>query len=346
MFGRLAGFPQAIEDRLGRAQRVIFTDAHLAEAYAEQLQAFCPDVLEVVPAGEATKCFESVIAACSRLAAGAIERSAVVIVFGGGVVGDFGGFVASIYMRGLPLVQIPTSLVAMVDSSLGGKVGINLPTAKNLVGSFYPARVILCDPSLLRSLPYSEFANGMAEAVKHALLDSQEHWDWLKALEPRPTEWPEASLEQLVARSSQVKQNIIEQDPYERSIRAHLNFGHTLGHAVEAVSGGMSGTGLSHGQAVSIGLVASLKLSQKLGRLRHSGLTEEVAGVLRGWSLPTSISPELTWPAVERAMRNDKKVKAGRLRFVLLSQPGEAEIVDNVPGELVEQAFEEMRCEL
>ena len=344
ILGRLPAFSGLILDRFGPVQRVVFTDAHLAQQYPEPIEALQPHLLEVVAPGEGTKSFESVVAACNRMASARVERSAVAIVLGGGVVGDFGGFVASIYMRGLPLVQIPTSLVAMIDSSLGGKVGINLPAAKNLVGSFHPARLNLCDPTLLRTLPAEEFANGMAEAVKHALLDSQDHWSWLKGLDSHPQDWPDSSLEQLVARSSQVKQSIIEQDPYERSVRAHLNLGHTLGHAVEAVSGGMTGQGLTHGQAVSIGLVASLKLSEKLRRLRQSELTAEVTETLRRWSLPTSISPELPWPAVERAMRNDKKVKDGNLRFILLAQAGEVAGIEGVPSQLVQQVFEEMQC--
>lgn len=279
-----------------------------------------------VPAGEASKQIETAIHIWNCLAAAAIDRQWAVIAVGGGMVGDLSGFAASTYLRGLTLLQIPTSLLAMVDSSIGGKVGIDLPAGKNLVGSFWPARLILTDPSLLFTLPAGEWSNGMAEVIKHAVLDGPEHLAWLENLDPKEVKasvQPQQESQdlfsglahQLVERSLQVKVEVVRQDPYEKGIRAHLNFGHTLGHALEQALGFEQ---LSHGQAVALGMLAATRLAISKG-LCEEALYQQIHHLLTRWGLPTgwALPEKPPWETVSAALLRDKKNQNGQVRFIL-----------------------------
>lgn len=304
---------------------VVITDENVSRLY--------PDLLGtesiVLPAGEESKRLEQVRAVYDRLADLAVDRDTALVAFGGGVVGDLAGFVAATYLRGLPFYQVPTTLLAMVDSSLGGKVGVDLPQGKNLVGAFYPPVRILADTDLLRTLPPSEWASGMAEVIKHAVLDSEEHLASLEALPDRPT--PE-----VVYRSACVKMNIVEDDPFERGRRAHLNLGHTLGHALEAAC---DYRGLSHGQAVALGMLAACRLSAARGLLEDAGLENRLADLFSRHGLPVRLEPELAWNRVLEALRRDKKNREGALTFVLPRRAGSVETVAGVDPDLVRQVF-------
>lgn len=327
--GALAALPQLLQ-RLGVARWVLICDSNLERCQdltwaAERL---------VVPAGEASKCLAQAEVLYGQLARLEIDRKTWLVALGGGVVGDLVGFVAATYLRGVPLVQAPTSLVAQVDSSLGGKVGVDLPAGKNLVGAFYPARLVYLDPSVLDTLPAGEWNAGMAEVLKHALLDGSEHWESLERLVYPLT--PEARSA-LVLRSRQVKLEVVAADPLEQGIRAHLNLGHTLAHAIESAQ---HYGGWNHGQAVGFGMRAALRLSQwKLGMdpVWENRLVEQ----LQRYQLPWR-RPELNFHELPQYLRRDKKNQDGQLRFVLLERPGLARVCADVSLAEVERCWEEL----
>ncbi|MBX3166077.1 MAG: 3-dehydroquinate synthase [Candidatus Eremiobacteraeota bacterium] len=327
--GALAALPQVLQ-RLGAARWVVICDSNLERC---QDLRWAPERL-VVPAGEASKCLAQAEELYGQLARLEIDRKTWLVALGGGVVGDLAGFVAATYLRGLPLIQVPTSLVAQVDSSLGGKVGVDLPAGKNLVGAFYPARLVYLDPEVLDTLPAGEWNAGMAEVLKHALLDGPEHWESLEnlvyplALEARS---------ELVLRSRQVKLGVVAADPLEQGIRAHLNLGHTLAHAIESAQ---QYGGWNHGQAVGFGMRAALRLSQwKLGMdpVWERRLVEQ----LQRYELPFR-RPDLGFQELPQYLRRDKKNRDGQLRFVLLERPGAARVCSDVSLAEVERCWEEL----
>lgn len=316
----------------GAARWLAVSDSHLEKILDWSV---CPEPPLIVPAGEASKSLAQAEALYGQLAQRTATRDTWLVAVGGGVVGDLAGFVAATYLRGLPLVQVPTSLVAQVDSSLGGKVGVDLSAGKNLVGAFHPPRVILLDSQLLATLPEAEWNSGMAEVLKHALIDSQGHWEFLESL---PATLDPQRRQALVSRSRQVKRNIIEQDPFERGIRAHLNLGHTLAHAIESAQ---NYQGWNHGQAVGFGLRAALRLSHdKLGL--SSTWEQRLLVQLQRYQLPTQ-APSVDFSSLVPYLRRDKKNQHGKLRFVLLRQPGEAELCDQVTLEDLEKIWEDLK---
>ena len=305
------------------------TDSNIAPL----LPAGWPEPL-VIPAGESSKCLRMAEQLYGRLAERGVDRQTRLVAVGGGVVGDLAGFVAATYLRGLKLVQVPTSLVAMVDSSLGGKVGVDLEAGKNLVGAFYWPDIHYLDVDLLDTLPARVWNAGMAEVLKHALIDGPAHWEYLESLE-----YPlsPSSRRELVVRSRQVKQRIVEADPREQGIRAYLNLGHTLAHAIESAQ---AYQGWNHGEAVGFGLRAALRLSQ-----RHRGLDssweERLCIQLRRYELPLT-KPDLSLERLMPYLARDKKNLKGQLRFVLLGEPGQLEVVTGIDGEALASVWEEL----
>ena len=325
----MAGLPEALR-RLGARRWLVVCDSNLDRCLdwswaAERL---------VVPAGESSKCLARAESLYGQLAEMEIDRRTWLVAVGGGVIGDLAGFVAATYLRGIPLVQVPTSLVAQVDSSLGGKTGVDLPAGKNLVGAFYPPRLVYLDPQVLDSLPQVEWNAGMAEVLKHALLDGVKHWESLENLVyPLNRE----ARNELVLRSRQVKLEVVAADPLEQGIRAHLNLGHTLAHAIESAQ---HYGGWNHGQAVGFGMRAALRLSQwKLGL--DPSWEERLIAQLRRYELPVQ-RPQLNFQELPQYLRRDKKNQDGQLRFVLLSRPGGAEVCSTVSLEEVERCWEEL----
>lgn len=240
------------------------------------------------------------------------------IALGGGVVGDMAGYVAATFMRGIPLFQIPTTLLSMVDSSVGGKVGVDLPQGKNLIGAFKQPRRVIIDTDVLHSLPPLQWRCGMAEVIKHGLIARPALLD--------PDLWNLQNAESLVRQAVQVKIDVVEIDPYERGIRAHLNLGHTFGHAIEKATE----YAIPHGEAVAIGIVKAARLSRNLGFI-DDGLVERILKMMWRLELPTDIAldPE-RWYA---AMATDKKWKAGTSRLVVLKRLGEAAVIEGLPKE-------------
>lgn len=303
---------------------IIVTDENVAKFHAEKVAAslrnsgFDPKVL-IVPAGEAYKNLETVSQLWHGFLEAGLDRKSTVIALGGGVIGDMAGFAASTYMRGIVWVGVPTTLLSMVDASLGGKTGFDLPEGKNLIGSFYPPKLVLADPQLLKTLPEAELISGMAEVVKHGIISDPELFN----LCARGLDWAKNNLEEIVKRAMAVKIKIIEEDPYEKGFRAALNFGHTVGHAVELVSK----FNLRHGEAIAIGMVAEAKYSVRIGAA-DKGLDEAIAESLKALGLPIHIPQEMPREEIIRAMRVDKKKNANAIRFALPIKIGKVELVD------------------
>jgi shikimate kinase/3-dehydroquinate synthase len=303
---------------------IIVTDDIVEKFHAEKVAAslrlmgFDPKVL-TVPAGEAHKNLETISRLWHGFLNSGLDRTSTVIALGGGVIGDMAGFAASTYMRGMNWVCVPTTLLSMVDASLGGKTGFDLPEGKNLIGSFYPPKLVLADPQLLMTLPEAELISGMAEVVKHGIISDPE----LFALCGRGLDWVKKDLAEVVKRAMSVKIKVIEEDPYEKGIRASLNLGHTVGHAVELVSKFT----LRHGEAVAIGMIAEAKYSARVG-LAQAGLVETLNQTLRALRLPIQIPEEMPRQEIIRAMRVDKKKNMKAIRFALPVEVGKVELVD------------------
>jgi shikimate kinase/3-dehydroquinate synthase len=282
--------------------------------------------LITIPDGEKFKTLDTVGKLWHGFIENGLDRKSTVIALGGGMVGDLAGFAASTYMRGIGWVAVPTTLLSMVDASLGGKTGFDLPAGKNLIGSFYPPRLVLGDPQVLSTLPEVEFISGMAEVVKTGMIADPD----LFALCNRGLDRVKSNLETVIKRALAVKIRIIEQDPYENGCRALLNFGHTVGHAVELVSGFK----IRHGEAVAIGMVTETRLAERLS-LARKGLSTEVAECLKRLHLPVRIPTQLQHEELIRAILMDKKKVKGIVRFALPVEIGQVELVDVKDLEIV-----------
>ena len=300
---------------------VIVTNETVAPLYGRDLAAALPNAdLIAVADGEAHKNLDTVRLIYDQMLACGADRGTTLIALGGGVIGDMAGYAAATYMRGIPLLQIPTTLLSMVDSSVGGKAGVDLPQGKNLIGAFKQPRSVIIDTDVLDSLPPSEWQCGMAEVIKHGLIGDT------GLLEPHL--WQPEQAAQLVRRAVQVKIDVVEVDPYERGIRAHLNLGHTFGHAIEKATQ----YSLRHGEAVAIGLVKAALLSRNLGFI-DDDLVARIQKILWQIGLPTDIALDShRWYA---AMSTDKKWLAGKSRLILLKALGEATIVEGLTREQI-----------
>jgi 3-dehydroquinate synthase len=324
--------------KLGQRCAVI-TDRNVGRRYARAAvkslaaSGFNP-ALVTVPAGEKSKRLAVVEHCHNELARHRLERKSFVVALGGGVVGDLAGFVAATYLRGIPFVQVPTTLLAQVDSSVGGKTGVNLKAGKNLVGAFYQPRLVLCDLDTFATLPQREYVSGLAEVIKYGIIYDPILFAQLERSLPKLLERDAATLATVVARCCEIKAAVVGQDETESGLRAILNFGHTLGHALENSAG--YGKYL-HGEAISVGQVAAAKLSEKLLGL-PSGEVERIVKLFQRAGLPTAF--RLNAPGRKRlfaAMRLDKKVSAGEVKFVLARKIGRVEFGCKVPAELIEQ---------
>jgi 3-dehydroquinate synthase len=270
-----------------------------------------------IPAGEEYKTLDSIMKFWRHFLEAGIDRKSTVLALGGGVIGDLGGFAASTFMRGVPWVNLPTTLLSMVDASTGGKTGFDLPEGKNLIGSFYPPRLVLVNPNTLYTLPESELRSGLAEVVKHGVIADPELFEFCS----RGIEKVRGNLGYIVRRGMAVKIDIIQADPYERGIRSALNLGHTIGHAVELVSGFR----IRHGEAVSIGMVAEARLAERL-TVADKGLSDALAETLTGLGLPVEIPKNLPRDELVHAMQVDKKKASGVVRFALPVKIGEVKV--------------------
>ena len=297
----------------------IVTDENVAKHHLQKIQTLFNAKSVIVPAGEEHKNLETISYLWKSFLENGLDRKSTVIALGGGVIGDMTGFAASTYMRGIDWIGIPTTLLSMVDASLGGKTGFDLPEGKNLIGSFYPPKLVIADPSLLLTLTERELRSGMAEVVKHGIISDPD----LFAMCQRGMDWVKANLEDVVKHAMAVKIKVIEEDPYEKGIRAALNLGHTVGHAVELVSK----FELSHGEAVAIGTAVEAKYAARVG-LASQSTFEAIESTLATLGLPIHIPADMPREAIIQAMRMDKKKTARAIRFALPVEIGRVELVE------------------
>jgi 3-dehydroquinate synthase len=321
-------------DALRGRHVLIVSDDNVAPLYLARIVAgldgFAHDAL-VLPAGESSKTLDHAARAFDALATLGAMRDATIVALGGGVVGDLAGFAAALWMRGIDFVQMPTTLLAMVDSSVGGKTGVDLAAGKNLVGAFHQPRAVIADTATLSTLPPREFASGLAEVVKYGALGDADFFAWLEANADALIAHDAATLAGTIGRCCRQKAGVVARDERETGERALLNFGHTFGHAIEAESG--YGT-ILHGEAVAIGMVIAATLSTRLGRASDDD-AKRLAALLERFGLPTSLPAGLDADALLARMRLDKKNVAGRIRLVLWRGIGSAEIMPDVDDEAI-----------
>lgn len=274
---------------------------------------------------EQNKNMRTVETVCRQLTRARADRKSLILAIGGGVVGDVAGYVAASYLRGIALVHIPTTLVAQVDSSIGGKTGVNLPEGKNLVGAFYPPRLVIIDPQLLSTLPQRQYRSGLAEVIKYGIIADKNLFAYLEKSMPRVLQRDKALLNYL-PRCAQIKATIVSRDEHESNLREILNFGHTFGHALESITHYRR---YQHGEAVAQGMIAAALLAHEIGLTKAADASRIIA-------LVQQIGPLPPWPRVTpekliAAMRSDKKAHAGNLRFVLSRRIGQAHTASGVP---------------
>lgn len=320
---------------LRRPRAVVISDETVAGLYRERFSAALDSAAVtagwiVVPAGEGTKTFAALEDVVGRMLDLRVERATPVIALGGGVVGDLGGFAASVTLRGLDVIQVPTTLLSQVDSSVGGKTGINTRHGKNLVGAFHQPRLVLADTGVLDTLPRRQRLAGYAEIVKYGLIDDAGFFDWLTEHGRQVCDGDGAARRQAIVTSCRAKARIVAEDERESGRRALLNLGHTFGHALEAEAG--YGDGLLHGEAVAVGMVMAFDLSVRLG-LCPAADAERVRRHLADIGLPTTPSTvglSCTPASLLAHMQQDKKVRDGRIAFVLVRGIGQAFIAEDV----------------
>jgi 3-dehydroquinate synthase len=306
----------------GMQNPIVVTDANVAIIHAELVldslrrSKYFPKLV-TLPAGETYKTLETITCLWREFLTAGIDRKSTVIALGGGVIGDMAGFAAATFMRGVDWVVLPTTLLSIVDASLGGKTGFDLPEGKNLIGSFHSPRLVLADPQILDTLPEAELRSGLAEVVKHGIIADPVLFE----LTARGLGFVKNNLNQILRRAVAVKIKIIEEDPYERGLRAALNLGHTLGHALEMVSGFR----LRHGEAVAIGMVVEAKLAENL-KMAEKGLSKKIAEALSSLGLPVELPKNMSPEELIQAMQFDKKKKGGIICFALPVEIGRVQV--------------------
>lgn len=329
--------------KLSRAAKcVVITDANIAPLHLRTLEsslnsAGFETVPCILPPGEDHKCLASLTPVYDRILVARIDRSTPIIALGGGVVGDMAGFVAATVLRGVPFVQFPTTLLAMVDASIGGKTGVNHASGKNLIGAFHQPIAVFIDPHVLRTLTPRELRNGLAECIKHEIIRDADGFARLEQNIESAAALDLDYLTGLIAHNVTIKASVVEADPLERGERAHLNFGHTFGHAIERASD----YAYSHGESVALGMCAASHVAMKLKLLSEAD-RNRIVGLIAQAGLPTNML-DLPTDRIIDAMGSDKKVEGARLRFVLPDRIGHVVIRDDVPIELVSQAIDCLR---
>ncbi len=317
---------------------VVITDTTVDSLYGEVLNqgltnaGFNVTTL-VIPVGEEQKSLETAGRLYQKLTDSHAERTTPVLALGGGVTGDLAGFVAATYMRGVPLIQIPTTLLAQVDSSIGGKVAVDHGQLKNTIGVFYQPKLVISDIDTLKTLPEAEMANGLAEVIKSAAIRNRSFFNFLDINLGVARFLDAAVLEEIVLETARIKAEVVAQDEKDTGLRNILNYGHTIGHAMETASNFQ----LKHGQAVAIGMVAAARISNKMGMLNEDEAIR-FKNVIEKAGLPTEI-PDLNVEDIVHAMKHDKKVQQDKVRFVLLKDIGHAIITDEVSPALVEEVL-------
>lgn len=339
--GNLADVVRFCDADAEDAHAVVITDSNVDELYSEPVgdalqEAGAQVDILVIEAGEQSKCAEVAADLWEQLLDQGADRKTVVVALGGGVVGDLAGFVAATFGRGLRFVQVPTTLLAQVDSSVGGKVGINLPGAKNMVGAFWQPRGVVIDVAVLESLPEREFKAGMAEVVKYGVIQDADFFAYLEKNIELINRRDARALTNIVKRCCRLKADVVEQDEREETgLRSILNYGHTFGHAFEAATGYEK---LLHGEAVAIGMMCAARLAEQLGRV-DAAFVERQRILLAAFGLPLEV-PDVDRDELIELMYRDKKTERGKLRFVLPTRLGHVELVDDVNADSIHAALD------
>jgi 3-dehydroquinate synthase len=340
--GVLGGVGEAIGALTKSGRAFVVTDKTVgplhAKAVLDSLKSagFAASAIEL-PSGETYKTLATVSHIYDAFLEARIERSNVVISLGGGVIGDMTGFTAATVLRGVPFVQIPTTLLAMVDASVGGKTGVNHAAGKNLIGSFHQPIAVLIDPQTLRTLPAAAISEGLAECIKHEIIRDSKGFDALSKNIGRALDLDMEYLSELIAHNVAIKARVVEADPTERGERAHLNFGHTFGHAIEKVSH----LGVSHGDAVALGMCAATAVALEM-KMIDAASRERIVKLIQAAKLPTKMASSIAGEKVFAAMAHDKKVEASRLRLVLPDAIGHVVIRDDVPADVIRRGIESL----
>jgi 3-dehydroquinate synthase len=322
---------------------IIITDVNVSAIYGKMLldrlkgMALPADMIEF-PAGEDAKSIGTTVAVVERLLRLGADRKSALLALGGGVVGDVTGFIASTFMRSVPYIQIPTTLMAQVDSSIGGKTAIDLPEGKNLLGTFYQPRGVFIDVKFLDTLPEEEMSSGLAEAIKYGVIDNVEFFNFLERNIDAIKERDRDVLEEIIENACRIKKGIVEIDEKEMGLRRVLNFGHTIGHAIEAESNYT----MSHGAAVSLGMVAAARISESMHDFPHSD-RERIEHLLESVGLSCRIPRTITTDGIMARLRADKKKEGDRIHFVLLKKIGMPFINGGVPESILCETVEEIK---
>ncbi|NCO33006.1 MAG: 3-dehydroquinate synthase [Armatimonadetes bacterium CG2_30_59_28] len=339
-WGSLERAPELLKSRGLQTRLFLITHPTLNDLYGRRLQEALslesfPIITAEIPEGEGTKSLRVAAELYDRMVDARLSRDSAIIALGGGVVGDISGFVAATYMRGIRFIQIPTTLLSQVDASVGGKVAVNHPQAKNLIGAFHQPSFVLMDPGTLISLPKREVRAGLAEVVKYGVIYDEQFFRFIEENADSLLRLDSVPVEEMLRRSCEIKAWVVEQDERESGLRAILNFGHTIGHAVEAVFGYGE---LLHGECVAVGMVAASRIAVAQ-ELCDSEVEARLTGLLQRIGLPISI-PACPIDPVLQAMRLDKKGDTGGLRFVLPERMGRVTIARGIPEQTILQAVE------
>lgn len=326
---------ELILPHLAQKRVMVVTNTTVAPLYLARLTATLASggvaaTHVILPDGEAYKNWETLNLIFDALLAQRAERKTTLIALGGGVIGDMTGFAAASYQRGVPFIQIPTTLLSQVDSSVGGKTGINHPLGKNMIGAFYQPKLVLADTDTLKTLPARELSAGLAEVIKYGLIWDVEFLAWLEANMDKLRALDPAAITHAIHRSCEIKAQVVGQDEREGGIRAILNLGHTFGHAIET---GMGYGNWLHGEAVAAGMVMAAQTSQRMGWISEADVARTRA-LIRAAGLP-DVAPDLGVDTYLEYMGHDKKVEGGKMRFVLLKKLGEAVITGDVPADVL-----------
>ncbi len=329
-FGGLAGEIAGLPKQYGRA--LLVGDSNTMPLYGEEVKRELLKVIPVVrtcsfPAGEENKNLDTVRSVLEVLIRSGFDRGDVVCALGGGVVGDLAGFAASVYLRGIDVIQLPTTLLSQIDSSIGGKTGVDFDGYKNMVGAFHMPALVYTNPSALVTLPSDQFSAGMGEVIKSALLADADFYVWLKERADAVLSGDPDTLYEMIRRTAEIKVRIVEEDPKEKGVRALLNLGHTIGHAIEKTEDFR----MLHGSCVALGLMAAASMSRARGYLTEKE-TEDIRAALVRFGLP--VRTEIADPdEILRATKSDKKMAAGQIRFILLEKIGRAAVARDVSDE-------------
>ena len=326
-----------IRSVLGESRLFVIADKNVWDCLGGRLATSLRErdwILLATPLGEPRKRMEVIEELCLKMHHYGADRRSAVVAFGGGVAGDIAGFVAAVYMRGIDFIQVPTTLLAQVDSSVGGKTGCNLASGKNLVGAFHQPRLVLIDPSSLDTLSDKEFGAGIQEVIKHGIIRSPELFEFLEVNSEEVLGRSKDAIEYMIAMSVRIKADVVKQDEREGGLRRILNFGHTLGHALEAETG----YGLLHGEAVAFGMVAAARLSERRGRLDAQQRRRIESVICNYRSLPVLV--DLDARSIAERAAGDKKSVDGKLRFVLADAIGQVSEELDPPSEQVIEAIE------